>query len=154
MEGFNGSRTFSEKKTTKCLDKYLLHHNLKASLSLGKKQKVVVITQHLSNSLLEAENGVSKQYKRVIQINEVRDKLDDVNQAERLESDTDSNYSDSDDDEVVNETIDSEEEIDEEECSDDTSEEQDNKSDFDVNQMFTKTGSGRVCGGWRLHQYK
>ena len=85
---------------------------------------------------------------------EVRNKLDDVNQAERLESDTDSNYSDSDDDEVVNETIDSEEEINEEECSCDISEELDNESDFDVNQIFTKTRSGRVCGGWRLHQYK
>ena len=85
---------------------------------------------------------------------EVRNKLDDVNQAETLESDTDSNYSDSDDDEVVNETIDSEEDINEEECSDDISEELDNESDFDVNQMFTKTRSGRVFGGWRLHQYK
>ena len=108
----------------------------------------------MSNSLLEAENGVPKQCKRVNQIKEVGDKLVDVNQAERLESDTDSNYSDSDDDEVVNETTDSEEEIDEEECSDDISEEQDNESDFDVNQIFTKTRSGRVCRGWRLHQYK
>ena len=109
----------------------------------------------MSNSLLEPESGVSKQCKRVTQIKEVGDKSDDVNQAERFESDTDcSNYSDSDDDEVVNETIDSEEEIGEEECSDDISEEQDNESDFDVNQIFTQTRSGRVCGGGRLHQYK
>ena len=41
------------KKTVRYLDKYLLHHNMKAALILKKKQKVVAITQHLSNYLLE-----------------------------------------------------------------------------------------------------
>ena len=128
------------------MDTYLLHHSLKVSLSLRKK-KVVVITQRLSNSLLEAENGVSKQCKRVIQIKEVGDKLDDVNQAEGLERDTDSDYSDSDDDEVVNKIIDSEEEIDEKECSDDISEEQDNESDLMWTKYLPKLGAEESVEG-------
>ncbi len=109
------------------------------ALKFKKKQKRNVIIQHLSTLMLENDGDT---------INKPAEPIGhtpphDFENVSDLGSDSVSN--DSDDDEVIDETVHSEE--------DETLSESDSEN-FDYGKLFHTTRSGRFCGGPNLHKYR
>ena len=144
------------KTRVKILDKYLVEHSMRSHLKLRKQEKVDLIKHHVLRRKLgmiaekpSITSNQSKNHKEK-QANITDDKSikNDTEDDDEMISDTDSDI-DEEDDEVLDYFDDSRSENDNSDEDSDEGMELEN----DLDELFTKTRSGRIAGTWRISNY-
>ena len=138
---YEWTKLFEEGELTKLkvkeLDKYLIHHNLRKSLNLRKKEKVTLISSHIASSRLQTETPP---------------------QPDDSDSDSDegvlseSGQSDSDDDTAAASSSSDSSEEDEDETLEQMSHD-DGADDENIEAIFTRTKYGRLATNWRASNF-
>ena len=129
----------SEKLKVPVLDKYLFEHNMKDHMKLRKPEKLELIKNHILRRKLETK-------KKQMEANNCYAN-DGLNEDDMSDNEIDGD-DDEDDDEVLACVYESSSED-----GDDSDEEVPLQTDDCLDELFTKTRSGRIAGTWRISNF-